>query len=81
MRAKRGEPGAVEATNKWRATMQAKYGENWREKMRELGRKGGANGHTGGFYGNPEKAREAGRKGGSVTKAMIEARAKAKSQK
>ena len=29
-----------------------------------LGRKGGKNGHTGGFYGNIELAREAGRKGG-----------------
>lgn len=45
MRARRGEPGAVEATNKWRATMQAKYGENWRDKMKERGRKGGQNGY------------------------------------
>lgn len=30
----------------------------------KIGTKGGKNGHTGGFYGNPEKARECGRKGG-----------------
>lgn len=72
MRAKRGEPGAVEATNKWRATMQAKYGENWREKMKELGRKGGQNGrgefYTGGFAGDKELAVRAGRIGGKISK-------------
>lgn len=81
MRAKRGEPGAEEATNKWRATMQAKYGENWREKMKELGRKGGQNGrgefYTGGFaclekgadgLTGPERARIAGVKGGSISR-------------
>ena len=72
MRAKRGEPGAEEATNKWRATMQAKFGENWRERMRELGRKGGTNGrgefYTGGFASNKEFARECGRKGGKISK-------------
>lgn len=31
---------------------------------REIGRKGGQNGHTGGFAANPELARIAGRKGG-----------------
>lgn len=42
------------------ATNKAKYGEDF---YRELGRKGGRNGHTGGFAANPELAREAGRKG------------------
>jgi general stress protein YciG len=32
---------------------------------RKIGQKSGKNGHTGGFYGNPELAREAGRKGGA----------------
>lgn len=81
MRAKRGEPGAVETTNKWRATMQAKYGEKWREKMKELGRKGGQNGrgefYTGGFaclergsdgLTGPERARISGAKGGRISK-------------
>ena len=31
---------------------------------KNIGRRGGKNGHTGGFYGNRELAREAGRKGG-----------------
>ena len=78
MRAKRGEPGAVETTNKWRATMQAKYGENWRERMRELGRKGGQKqGTQGGFaclergadgLTGPERARIAGAKAGQISK-------------
>ena len=33
-----------------------------------IGRKGGKNGHTGGFAANPELAREAGRKGGKKSK-------------
>ena len=35
---------------------------------REIGRIGGRNGHTGGFYANPELAKIAGRKGGSISK-------------
>lgn len=35
---------------------------------REIGRKGGKNGHTGGFYANPELAKEAGRKGGRISR-------------
>lgn len=35
---------------------------------KEIGRKGGKNGHTGGFAANPELAREAGRKGGKKSK-------------
>lgn len=34
---------------------------------REIGRKGGQNGHTGGFKSNPELARIAGAKGGSLS--------------
>ena len=33
-----------------------------------IGRKGGKNGHTGGFAGRPDLAREAGRKGGLKSK-------------
>ena len=33
-----------------------------------IGRKGGKNGHTGGFASNPELAREAGRKGGKKSR-------------
>lgn len=31
-----------------------------------IGKKGGRNGRTGGFYNNPELARHAGRKGGKI---------------
>ena len=34
------------------------------DHYRKIGAKGGRNGHTGGFYANPELAREAGRRGG-----------------
>ena len=78
MRAKRGEQGATETTNKWRATMRAKYGESWRERMKELGRKGGQKqGTQGGFaclergadgLTGPERARIAGAKAGQISK-------------
>jgi hypothetical protein len=35
---------------------------------RDIGRKGGANGHTGGFAANPELARIAGAKGGRISR-------------
>lgn len=43
------------------ATNKAKYGENF---YNEIGRKGGQNGHTGGFAANRELARTAGAIGG-----------------
>lgn len=46
-------------------TNMAKYGEDFYSR---LGRKGGRNGHTGGFASNPELAREAGRKGGRISR-------------
>lgn len=39
-----------------------------REFYAEIGRKGGRNGHTGGFYSNPELARIAGAIGGRKSK-------------
>lgn len=47
------------------ATNRKKYG---RDFYAEIGRKGGRNGHMGGFAANPELAREAGRKGGLISK-------------
>ena len=47
------------------ATNIEKYG---RDFYREIGRKGGQNGHTGGFAANRELARIAGRKGGSISR-------------
>ena len=46
-------------------TNKIKYG---RDFYAEIGRKGGRNGHTGGFAANPELARIAGRKGGLKSK-------------
>lgn len=46
-------------------TNRKKYGD---EFYRNIGRKGGKNGHTGGFAANPELAKIAGAKGGRVSK-------------
>ena len=46
-------------------TNKTKYGKNF---YAEIGRKGGMNGHTGGFAANPALAKIAGAKGGSVSK-------------
>ena len=35
---------------------------------KEIGAKGGRNGHTGGFASNPELARMAGKKGGKISR-------------
>lgn len=55
------------------ATNKAKYGSDF---YAEIGRKGGRNGHTGGFAANPELARIAGSIGGKISK-----RGKAKGNK
>lgn len=47
------------------ATNKQRYGEDF---YRIQGAKGGRNGHTGGFAGNPELARLAGAKGGRISK-------------
>lgn len=46
-------------------TNKAKYGSDF---YREIGRKGGRNGHLGGFAANPELAKIAGAKGGRISK-------------
>lgn len=55
------------------ATNKEKYGS---EFYANIGRKGGQNGHTGGFAANPELARIAGHIGGKISK-----RGKAKGNK
>lgn len=47
------------------ATNIARHGRGFYAK---IGRKGGRNGHTGGFAANPELARIAGAKGGKISK-------------
>lgn len=65
-RPKKGTKGSEEATQKWRKTMQQKYGgmDGVHNMMRIIGSKGGQNGHTGGFAANRELAKLAGAKGG-----------------
>lgn len=46
-------------------TNKTKYGSDF---YREIGRKGGRNGHLGGFAANPELAKIAGAKGGRISK-------------
>ena len=47
------------------ATNKAKYGK---EFYARIGKKGGQNGHTGGFAANPALARLAGKKGGTISR-------------
>ena len=53
--------GTIEGGLKASKTNRALYGENY---YREMGRRGGMSGHTGGFASNKELARRAGAKGG-----------------
>lgn len=53
--------GTKEGGRKAALTNKAKYGTGF---YAEIGRKGGKNGHTGGFASNPELAKIAGAKGG-----------------
>ena len=46
-------------------TNKERYGKDY---YSEMGRKGGMNGHTGGFANNPELARRAGAKGGRYSR-------------
>ncbi|MBR5621274.1 hypothetical protein IKW75_02205 [Candidatus Saccharibacteria bacterium] len=46
-------------------TNRSKYGK---EFYSQIGRKGGKNGHTGGFAANPALARIAGAKGGRISR-------------
>lgn len=70
------------STNRWRATMEKKYGENWREHMRQIGSKGGSAEHSAprGFALCPEIAVEAGRKGGRISRRRLSKPAKEKIQ-
>lgn len=46
-------------------TLKQKYGDDYFSRM---GKKGGQNGHTGGFAANPALAKLAGQKGGKISK-------------
>ena len=74
MRGKKGTKSGDIALEKWRDTMKKKHGENWREIMREQGRKGGSvSTPTGGFgavdkHGRHTAAQIAGAKGGKKSR-------------
>ena len=53
--------GTVPGGKKAAATNKSKYGKDFYAR---IGKMGGQNGRTGGFYANRNLAREAGRKGG-----------------
>lgn len=57
--------GTIEGGRKARDTNYLRHGQ---EFYQEIGRRGGRNGHTGGFAANPELARIAGAKGGRLSK-------------
>lgn len=57
--------GTREGGIKAAKTNMIKHGKNF---YAEIGAKGGANGHTGGFASNKELARTAGAKGGKISK-------------
>lgn len=71
-RPKKGTKGAEEATQKWRKTMQQKYGgaAGVHNMMRIIGSKGGQQkpSKPRGFAANPELARAAGAKGGRISR-------------
>jgi len=57
--------GTKEGGRKAAATNKSKYGVSF---YANIGKKGGQNGHTGGFAANRELARIAGAKGGRISK-------------
>lgn len=57
--------GTIVGGKRAAATNKAKHGEDF---YKNIGRKGGQNGHTGGFAANPELARIAGAKGGKISR-------------
>lgn len=57
--------GTKEGGRKASITNRLKHGEDFYER---IGRKGGQNGHTGGFASNPELAKIAGAKGGRLSR-------------
>lgn len=57
--------GTKEGAAKAARTIKARHGNDF---YVTIGKKGGSNGHTGGFAANPKLARIAGRKGGRISR-------------
>lgn len=70
-RPKKNTPAGKIATERWRKTMEEKYG-GVTAKMQQIGRIGGLNGkgpdYKGGFAADRERARIAGAKGGHISR-------------
>lgn len=70
-RPKKNTPAGKLATERWRQTMEKKYG-GVTAKMQQIGRIGGLNGkgpdYKGGFAADRERARIAGAKGGHISR-------------
>ena len=56
--------GTKDGGTKAAKTTKNRHGEDFYAR---IGRKGGQNGHTGGFYARPELAKTAGKKGGKIS--------------
>lgn len=78
-RPKKGTKGSIEATNRWRKTMEEKYGgkDGVHQMMQRIGSRGGQHSKRGGFASDVvgkdgltgrQRARIAGAKGGSVSR-------------
>lgn len=57
--------GTVEGGRKAALTNLQRHGKDF---YSNIGKRGGQNGHTGGFYKNPELAKLAGKKGGTISR-------------
>ena len=57
--------GTKAGAQKTRETIIKRHGKDF---WRDIGRIGGQNGRTGGFFGDSERARECGRIGGAMSK-------------
>lgn len=69
VRPKSGTPEGERAKARWHRSMLEKYGENYTERFKEMGRKGGKATHRNkGFAANRKLASEAGRKGGLISR-------------
>ena len=66
VRMKKGCKGDKEATEKWRKTMEKRFGDV-SAKMKKIGAMGGKNG-KGGFAAHPELAKKYGSLGGLISK-------------
>ena len=77
VRARKGTPEAERAAKRFLETMKGKYGDGLHDHFARIGRKGGKNGHNGGFASEKvgvdgltgsERAHKYGKIGGAISK-------------